>query len=203
MTHAIGSATTRSRELDLAIKAAAVATTVAAMTAVSVVDWMRIPLPFTPVPITLQTLVVTASALAIGARLSSLSMAIYLLLGLVGYPVFSGAEGGAHIVFGDTGGYLLGFVVAPWVVNRFARADGKQPRLSAIVSGVLAGHLVIFALGLPVLWAALSASAGHLVTPADVLLQGLVPFLPGLIIKTLIASGFGAALVRCRSRMGW
>ena len=203
MTHAIETAATRTRETDLALRAAAVGTTVAAMVAVSVVDWMRIPLPHTPVPITLQTLVVTVSALAIGSRLSSLSMAIYLLLGLVGYPVFSGAEGGAHIVFGATGGYLLGFVVAPWVVTRFARTTDGRARFAPVLAGVLAGHLVIIALGLSVLWATLSASAGQLVSPADVVWLGLIPFLPGLVIKTVIATGMGLALLQIARSRHW
>ena len=74
---------------------------------------VRIPLPFTPVPITLQTLFVLLAGVTLGPRLGAASMAFYLLLGTAGYHVFAGSERcGLQTIFGPTGGYLLGFLLA-------------------------------------------------------------------------------------------
>ena len=78
--------------------------------------YLIIPLP--PVPITLQTLFVWGLAGALlGARLGALSQLVYLLIGIIGLPVFAGGKAGLGVLFGPTGGYLIGFVAGAWVIG--------------------------------------------------------------------------------------
>lgn len=81
------------------------------------VAWFRIPLPFTPVPITLQTLMVLLSGAMLGPYYGALSMIIYLMLGAIGLPVFAGGSSGVAALLGPTGGYLFSYPVAAFVIG--------------------------------------------------------------------------------------
>jgi biotin transporter BioY len=82
------------------------------------VAWFKIPLPFTPVPITLQTLVVLISGAMLGSYYGALSMIIYLILGAIGLPVFAGGSSGIGVLFGPTGGYLFSYPIASFVIGK-------------------------------------------------------------------------------------
>lgn len=114
----------------------------AALTAVSAM--FTVPLPF--VPMTLQVLVTLLAGAVLGARAGSLSQAVYVAMGVVGLPVFSGRGAGIQHLLGPTGGYLIGFVLAPWVV---AKALGPRRPFSmargAVAMGL--GLLVIHVAG--------------------------------------------------------
>ena len=88
----------------------------AALTAA--VAWFKIPLPFTPVPITLQTLAVLLSGAMLGAYYGALSMIIYLALGALGLPVFAGGSSGIGALLGPTGGYLFSYPIASFVIGK-------------------------------------------------------------------------------------
>ena len=88
----------------------------AALTAA--VAWFKIPLPFTPVPITLQTLVVLMSGAMLGSYYGALSMIIYLVLGAIGLPVFAGGSSGIGALLGPTGGYLFSYPIAAFVIGK-------------------------------------------------------------------------------------
>src|SRR5919199_3510769 len=79
-------------------------------------------LPGNPVPVTLQTFAVLLSGAALGANRGAAAMLLYVALGVVGVPVYAGGAHGTSIVFGATGGYLVGFMLAGWVVGRLAEA---------------------------------------------------------------------------------
>src|SRR3989339_1178484 len=87
----------------------------AALTAA--VSPIKIPLGFTPVPITLQTLMVLLSGAMLGARYGALSQFLYLVLGAAGLPVFAGGSGGIASLFGPTGGYLFSYPIAAFIVG--------------------------------------------------------------------------------------
>ncbi|HMQ16204.1 MAG TPA: biotin transporter BioY, partial [Phycisphaerae bacterium] len=106
--------------------------------------WIRLPLPDTPVPVTLQTLIVVLAGVTLGPRLATLSMLFYLLLGAVGYHVFAAGDWGLQTLLGATGGYLVGFVLAQPVIGRLAPADGGALSLA---TASLAGHAVVFFCG--------------------------------------------------------
>ena len=88
----------------------------AALTAA--VAWFKIPLPFTPVPITLQTLVVLLSGAMLGSYYGALSMIIYLVVGAIGLPVFAGGSSGVGALLGPTGGYLFSYPIASFVIGK-------------------------------------------------------------------------------------
>ena len=149
-----------------------------------------IPLPHTPVPITLQTLVVLLAGATLGSRYGTLSMAFYLLLGTTGYHVFAGGEWGLQTVFGPTGGYLLGFVLAQPIIGRLTRSQYQEycparrtQRWLTTLLAMLCGTLIIFGCGLT--WLYVWSGQGV----SQTLAWGLWPFLPGLVIKTLLAAG--------------
>lgn len=152
---------------------------------------IAIPLPGTPVPVTLQTLFVLLAGITLGPRLGALSMAFYLLLGTTGYHVFAGGNWGLNTVFGATGGYLVGFVLAQPVLGTLAQPG--QRTWPGLLQAVVAGNAIIFVCGL--IWLAVWSRAGLQQT----LQWGLWPFLPGLIAKSAVALGTGhLALTKAR-----
>jgi biotin transport system substrate-specific component len=166
--------------------------------------WIRIDLPFTPVPITLQTFGVLFGGALLGFRRSFLSVSVYLLLGLIGVPVFAAEAAGpgtiasfegGQLVLGTTGGYLIGFLIAGPLVGRLAEL-GWDRRIGGSVAAMLIGNVVIYFLGLP--W--LMAAAGIDLPRAIEL--GMLPFVVGDGLKLLVAAGLlpvGWWLVRRRS----
>lgn len=138
-----------------------------------------IPLPFTPVPITGQTFAVLLAAALLGPRLGVLAVVFYLIEGGLGLPVFRGGSHGWMHIAGPTGGYLLGFVAAAYGVGQLARR-GWDRGLARAVAMMLAGEAVILTLG--ALWLV------RFVGVDRVLIAGVIPFLPGSIVKSLLAA---------------
>jgi biotin transport system substrate-specific component len=153
----------------------------------------KVQVPFYPVPMTMQTLVVLLVGMAFGARLGVATVALYLAEGAAGLPVFAGTpEKGIGLAYmmGPTGGYLLGFVlaaaIAGWMVERRRDAAG-------LALAVVAGSIAIYGPG--VLWLARFVGAG------SALELGVVPFLGGDLLKAGLAFTLalcGAAMVRRR-----
>ena len=141
---------------------------------------VSIPLPFTPVPLTLQTFAVLAGAAALGAERAVLAQVLYLVLAVAGAPVLAGGASGGATVVGATGGYLLGFVVASYVVGKIAERGATQ-KISATVLAYVAGSAVIYTLG--ALWLAYSTSNSI----SWAIANGVVPFLVGDAIKAVAA----------------
>jgi biotin transport system substrate-specific component len=140
---------------------------------------VRIPLPFTPVPLTGQTFAVLLAGVALGSRRGSASMLFYLVLGAIGLPVFAGGASGLAYLAGPTGGYLVGFVCAAWFVGRMAEY-GLDRKFRSMWLVFLAGEAIIYLFGLP--WLSLYVGV------KKVLIAGLLPFLPGDIVKLVAAT---------------
>ena len=157
-----------------------------------------IPLPPDGVPMTLQTLFVLLAALCLGPRVGTMSMVLYLVIGVLGGAVFAEGSKGVLVLVGQTGGYLLGFVCCQPVVGMIARRrDGSVRGWLAMIAAVLAGNFVVFALGVPVL--ALVNGYG----PARALEGGLYPFLPGLAVKAVAAVAIGRLAAPIAARRPW
>jgi len=145
----------------------------------------RIQVPFTPVPMTLQTLVVLALGVALGARLAAATVAFYLIEGLLGLPVFAGALAGPAYMAGPTGGFLAGFLVAAALVGMLAER-GWDRSWTRLLAAMALGHVAIFALGFA--WLAI------LIGPEKAFTLGVAPFALATIVKTLLACALvGAA----------
>jgi biotin transport system substrate-specific component len=152
----------------------------------------RLYVPDNPyVPITLQTFGVLFTSAALGTRRGLSATLIYLLIGAVGLPVFAFGRSGpetfatlesGRLVLGATGGYLLGFIAASVLVGRLAER-GWDRRIGGSLTAMFAGTLTIYAFGLG--WLAMALDRSML----DVLPFGLYPFLPGDVLKLLLAAG--------------
>jgi biotin transport system substrate-specific component len=158
------------RRQSFAAQAALVLTGIALL---AVSAQVRLPLPFTPVPVTGQTFAVLFLGASLGSRPAAASVGGYWLIGACGMPVFNGGNGGWGIVSGPTGGYLVGFAAAAFVVGWFAERGWN--RTGSILLPLLLGEALIYAFGLP--WLAL------FVGPRTVLQSGLLPFVPGDLFK--------------------
>jgi biotin transport system substrate-specific component len=149
----------------------------------------RIPLPWTPIPITGQTFGVLLAAVLLGQWWSGISMGLYIALGVAGLHWFNGGTGGTSAIAGPTGGYLIGFVLAAlflgYVVDRYAKARSFR-NLLLLMS--FADFVLVFGPGLLQLhlWSNL-AGKGAITFPA-LLAMGLIPFIPGEIIKLIAAA---------------
>ncbi len=180
----------------------------------------QVAVPLAPygIPLTLQTLAVSVCALTLGGRLGMLSMLLYVLLGAVGLPILAEGAGGFSYVFGVTGGYLAGFIIAQPIIAMIARSQvgfgrvrlGTRGGPTAVCAAVLAGHAIVFVLG--VTWlklvldvtgvAATAASTGGNGW-ANAWFFGCVVFLPGMFAKAGLAAMFGPRLLRIGRKAGF
>lgn len=150
----------------------------------------KVQVPFWPVPMTMQSLVVLLVGMAYGSRLGAATVLLYLAEGLAGLPVFAGAAAGPAYMAGPTGGYLLGFLLGAACVGRLAER-GWDRTLGRAAAAMALGHVLLFVPG--VLW--LASLFGW---PRAVAF-GVTPFLAATVVKTAL----GAALVAAfRSRLG-
>ena len=148
---------------------------------------VRFSVPGFPVPFTGQTFAVLLAGGALGFKRGVAATSLYLLLGIVGLPVYADAKHGPEIVSGATGGYLIGFIVAGALVGRLAEL-GWDRNLRGAIAAMFVGDVAIFAIGVP--W--LAVTTGH---PLDwAITLGLTPFLGVEILKlALAAAAFPAA----------
>lgn len=172
----------------------ALALALAAVTGVAA--QIRVPLPFTPVPITLQTFAVLLTGIVLGMRFGGLSQALYVGIGLAGVPWFQGGGAGLGHLLGPTGGYLLGFVAAAafigYVIDRYPMSR-RVPALVVVLC--VANFVVIYGFGLPWLYLWLTVISGGSVTAVETLTMGLLPFVPGDVIKLIGAVAIARAIV--------
>lgn len=153
---------------------------VAALTAL--LAQVRVLVPFSPVPLTGQTLAVLLGAAALGPWRAVAAQGLYVAVGLLGLPVFTGWESGLAHASGITGGYLAGFVVASAVVGALAsRGADRRPVSTALAFA--AGTLTIYLVAVP--WLMVVTGAG--LTTA--VWQGAGVFLLGDAVKALLAAG--------------
>jgi len=156
---------------------------------------VAIHLPFTPVPITGQTLGVLVIGGAYGPALGGATVLLYLAWAIVGLPVFAPEADGSHrtgievlALAGTTGGYLWGFVLASALVGWLSRR-GWDRTIRSSISAMLLGSIVIYAVGVPWLHQALGSLPGGPASWQTSLELGLYPFLVGDTVKLLVAAG--------------
>ena len=154
---------------------------IALMTAVTcVLGPLSIPLPFSPVPISLTNFAIFLAIFILGMKNGTISFIIYLLLGAVGIPVFSSFRGGLQILAGPTGGYLIGFIFLALIMG-FA-LDHFDRKLVPTIIGMIIGMAVCYAFG--TVWLAKLLSLSF----KEGLMMGVIPYLPGDAAKIIIAA---------------
>lgn len=149
---------------------------------------LSIPLPFTPVPISLTNLAIYIILFLTGWKRTTMSYLIYLLLGFVGLPVFSKGQAGAAVLLGPTGGYLVGFlfiaIVSGIVMEKY------EAKIVPSVIGMIIGLTITYLFG--TIWFCIQSETGFL----QALGMCVFPFLPGDAIKIVIAIILGPSLKR-------
>jgi biotin transport system substrate-specific component len=185
-------------DMSVAIRIAAVLF-VAALTAMAA--QVSIHLPFTPVPLTLQPMVVLLGGAALGSRLGAASQVLYLSAGLAGLPVFAASAvlpPGPLRLLGPTGGYLLSYPIAAFATGWLAERGFDRRYVTSVVA-MVAGLLIVFAFGVTWLaWFARPAAAGF----ETALRTGFFAFLPVDLYKILVAAAILPAVWRITGRPG-
>lgn len=160
---------------------------IALMTAITcILAPFAIPIPVSPVPISLTNLVLLISVYVLGYKKALVSFLIYLLLGLAGLPVFSGFVGGPGKIAGPTGGYLLGFFFMIPIAGYFI--DKFSTKRALVVPGMVLGFAVTYIFGTA--WLAYQMAISF----ATALSMAVLPYLPGDAIKIIIAVIIGPML---------
>ncbi len=142
---------------------------------------ISLPVPGSPVPITGQTFGVLLVGVSLGLRRGLFAVSLYVLLGVIGLPFFADGKGGLDVIWGATGGYLVGFIIAGAVVGRLAEL-GWDRHVGGALGAMLIGSAIIYAVGLPWLLVVLD------LTPSQVIDKGLTPYLLGDAIKLVLAA---------------
>lgn len=149
----------------------------AALTAVGA--FISIPLGYSS--ITLQTFFTAMAGCVLGPWYGALSQLVYVALGLVGLPIFTRGGGIGYLVQ-PTCGFLIGLIPAAWVIGRIA---GRKPEPKQIVPACLLGYGVLYAIGVPYMALILNTFLGKGMGFSAIMWAGMIPFLPGDMIKIL------------------
>lgn len=155
---------------------------------------LRVPLPWTPVPITGQTFAALLAGVMLGRWWGGISMVFYAGLGVAGLPWFAGWKGGMAALAGPTGGYIIGFILAAFFVGHFTDKYLKTRKFPALLGLMLVANiLLIYIPGLIQLYLWLTLVSGKSVTILQVLNMGAFPFIAGDAVKALAATGIAWA----------
>jgi len=146
-----------------------------------------ISIPLYPVPLTLQTLFTLLAAMTLGSVMGASSQIIYVLLGVIGLPVFAGFKAGIGILFGPTGGFLFGFIISAYIIGKIIELKKEKNFYYYLVAGLI-GTLIIYIAGITQLSLITCIGAKKAIT------IGMFPFLPGDILKIIAASFIASKL---------
>ncbi|WP_026883726.1 biotin transporter BioY [Clostridium akagii] len=152
--------------------------------------FMKIPIGF--VPITLQYLFTALSGVLLGPILGAMSQLIYVILGLIGLPVFT-SGGGLSYILTPTFGYLLGFIVAPYIIGKIVY--NAKPSFSRILIASILGLLVTYLIGTTYMYIILNYVTNIKITLLKSVEVGILVFIPGDFIKCVITAELGSKII--------
>ncbi len=171
-------------------------TLIGLMTAVTcILGPLSVAIPISPVPISFTNLAIYFSVIILGWKKGTISFIVYLLIGFAGMPVFSYFTSGPAKLLGPTGGYLIGFIFLAVVAGLFV--DKFPGKIYMHVLGMVLGTLIPYALGSG--WLAYQAGMSF----KAALLTGVIPYIPGDIVKIIIATILGTAVKKQVKRAGY
>lgn len=159
---------------------------------------VAIPVPMSPVPLSLATFVIYLAGMLLGAKQGLLCVLIYLLLGMAGLPVFSGFSGGIGILFGPTGGYLIGYLPCTLIVGWLVGMKPRQKRFFGKIAAMGLGTVACYAFG--TVWFFVVMSGTYTVWQA--LLVCVVPYLVFDFVKILAAAAVDERVERILHKRG-
>ena len=145
-------------------------------------------IPIGPVPITLQSFFVILSGIVLGSKLGTSSQLLYVLMGLLGFPIFSNFSGGLQYVFQPSFGFILGFILCSFVVGKlsYLKKQGKSFKYLILICTI--GTLCIYLIGMPYMYFILKYIMS-IDLNFDLFIQNMIlPFLPGDMIKIMLVS---------------
>lgn len=145
-----------------------------------------IRIPFFPIPFTLQTMFVLLAGLMLGGRLGATSAALYMVLGLIGIPVFTGG-GGFGYVLKPTFGYIIGFCFAAYAVGKITHRNGVRISFRQMIIAVLVGTGIIYIFGIGYYYIVANFFINKPIGVAVLITQFFLMTLPGDIIKFICA----------------
>jgi len=155
---------------------------ISALTSITVLSaQVVVPLPFTPIPLTMQTFAILFGAAAIGPYKSLIAQFAYISLAALGFPVLAGNKGGIEAIFGATAGYLFAFLLASFVVGKIASKFSTK-KFYGVLVGYLVGSIIIYTLGAT--WLAFYSGQGF----GYAFVNGVLPFLIGDVFKAGLAA---------------
>ena len=160
---------------------------------IAIMAQISIPMPL-GVPMTMQTFAITLAAIILGAKLSTISSLIYILLGAIGLPVLAGFSGGISKFVGPTGGFLISFPIMAFIIGY--AVDHRSAFKGAFVVGLIAGTVVNYIVGIA-MFCILTQSSVAVGFTACVL-----PFIPTAIIKAILAALIGFPIRKRLKVMG-
>lgn len=146
-----------------------------------------ISIPIGNVPITMQSLFVILSGLILGPRLGSLSQIIYIVLGLIGVPIFANFTGGFQTIMSPSFGFIIGFIFASYIVGKIAHSENKISGKRIWIASII-GTVVIYLFGLPYMYYILNIVMAKGFDFQTIMKMGCLLFLPGDILKLVVAS---------------
>lgn len=153
-----------------------------------------IQIPISPVPVSLGFLAIYFVTSVMGMKLGTLSVIIYILLGLAGLPVFTGFTGGPGKLFGPTGGYIIGYIFMALICGLFVDKGGNRFLFNLL--GMLSGTVVGYLFG--TLWLAYQQSIGFV----DALFLGVIPYLGFDAVKLIVGMTVGSQLRKSLLKAG-
>lgn len=183
------------RRLGVAARARTATMVATAVVITALCAQVSFVLPGSPVPLTGQTFAVLVTGAALGPLRGATAQGLYLLIGLVGVPVFADGTGGVSVVFGATGGYLLAFVAAAALMGWGARR-GADRHIASTLALYGAATVLIYTLGASWLFAWTGMSFTHAIA------VGVVPFIIGDVVKAALAAGLLPTAWKVVDRMG-
>lgn len=153
-----------------------------------------ISIPIGPVPITAQSFFVILSGILLGPKLGALSQTLYLFLGIIGMPIFSGFTGGLQAIYRPSFGFLIGFVFASYTAGKLIE-DFKNITITKILISSIVSTMVIYIFGLPYMYYILNFLTDSHMSIGSVFKFGFILFLPGDILKIIILSIIGRRIL--------
>lgn len=174
----------------------------AALTAIGA--YLKIPTQ--PVPITLQILFSMYAGILLGGRMAFLSQVVYVLMGLLGLPVFAGGTGGFGSIFNPTFGYLIGFILCAYIIGKLSEnisnIKGVNGAIKLFFITVI-GLAVVYMVGVPYLYLIFNFHLGKAINFATALNYGLYPFIVQDLVKCLVVAATGLRVLPAIRRAGY
>lgn len=168
---------------------------------ISISAYLSIPMP-TSVPISLQPFFAMLAGAILGSKRGAISMALYMMIGLIGIPVFSGGTGGFGLILSPTFGYIIGFIACAYVTGFIVEQSRKRNFTFGLIIAPFVGVLVDYLVGVPYLFVIFNTVMGNAISPYVALTYGFFPYIALDIVKAGVVAVMALSIVPTLSKQG-